>query len=191
MGIEAGVAGKPSSLQDGNGDGSKSRGGGGSGDWRMAWASSEMDLEGGGGSVRGVPRERKESEWWRGAEREGGHAGTSAWREKEGEKGGPGAAVGSAGRPVVAPSHRAQALPLPRKLGRAVGMDDADEGTRVADARDWGEAGPSVSGGVRGRTKRREAWRWRVVDTRARAAQRRAVRFKLGLNRNQIQTRPK
>jgi hypothetical protein len=121
----------------------------------------------------------------------GGHAGTSAWREKEGEKGGPGAAVGSAGRPVVAPSHQAQVSPLPRKMGRAVGMDDAGEGTRVADARDWGEAGSSVSGGVRGRTKRREAWRQRVVNTWARAAQRRAMQFKLGLNRNQIQTRQK
>jgi hypothetical protein len=120
MGIEAGVAGKPSSLQDGNGDGSKSRGGGGSGDWRTAWVSSEKDLEGGGGSVRGVPRERKESEWWRGAEREGGHAGTSAWREKEGEKGGPGAAVGSAGA--------AGSGPQPSGTGVAVASQNGEGG---------------------------------------------------------------
>jgi hypothetical protein len=62
MGIEAGVAGKPSSPQDGNGGGMKSRGGGGSGDRRMAWVSLEKAFEGGGASVRGVPRERKESE---------------------------------------------------------------------------------------------------------------------------------
>jgi hypothetical protein len=89
MGIEAGVAGKPSSLQDGNGDGSKSRGGGGSGDWRTAWASSEKDLEGGGGSVRGVPRERKESEWWRGAEREGGACGHVRVEGEGGRERGP------------------------------------------------------------------------------------------------------
>jgi hypothetical protein len=64
--IEAGVAGKLSSPQYGNGggSGSKSCGGGGSGDQRMAWVSSEKDLEDGGASVKGVPCERKESEGW-------------------------------------------------------------------------------------------------------------------------------
>jgi hypothetical protein len=60
--IEAGVAGKPSSPQDGNGGGSKSRGGGGSGDRRTVWANMEKALEGGGALVRGVPCEREESE---------------------------------------------------------------------------------------------------------------------------------
>jgi hypothetical protein len=64
--IEAGVARKPSTPQDGNGGGgSKSCGGGDSGDRRTAWASSKKALEGGGASVRGVSRERKESEGWR------------------------------------------------------------------------------------------------------------------------------
>jgi hypothetical protein len=64
--IEAGVARKPSTPQDGNGGGgSKSCGGGDSGDRITAWASSKKALEGGGASVRGVPRERKESEGWR------------------------------------------------------------------------------------------------------------------------------
>jgi hypothetical protein len=53
--IEVGVAGKLSSLQDGNGGGgsSKSHGVGGSGDQRTVWASSEKALEGGGASMRG------------------------------------------------------------------------------------------------------------------------------------------
>jgi hypothetical protein len=72
MGIEAGVAGKPSSPQDGNGGGMKSRGGGGSGDRRMAWVSLEKAFEGGGASVRGVPRERKESEGGGGGRRRRG-----------------------------------------------------------------------------------------------------------------------
>jgi hypothetical protein len=73
--------------------------------------------------VRWVLREREESEggaggflkpWRLGGtgqkkwEREGGHAGASASKEKEGEKGGPGMAVGSVGRPAAAPSHRVQ-----------------------------------------------------------------------------------
>jgi hypothetical protein len=47
--IEAGVAGKQSSPQDGDGGGSglKSRGGGDLGDRRIVWASLERALEGG------------------------------------------------------------------------------------------------------------------------------------------------
>jgi hypothetical protein len=42
--------------------------------------------------------------------------GVSAWRmEKEGEKGGPGTVVGSAGLSAVAPGHRAWAAPLPHE----------------------------------------------------------------------------
>jgi hypothetical protein len=45
------------------------------------------------------------------------------------------------------------------------------DGPRVADARDQGEAGPGVSGGVQERAKRREAgWR-QGANMRAQAAQ--------------------
>jgi hypothetical protein len=103
--IEAGVAEKPSSPQNGNGSGGglKSCGGGGSGDRRTMWASSEKALEGGGASVRGgVLCERKQSEGWHGwpftrpwmldgaGQRwKGGTAGVSMWRDKEGGKRGP------------------------------------------------------------------------------------------------------
>jgi hypothetical protein len=64
-------------------------------------------------------------------------------------------------------------------------VGNAGEGTRAADAWDRGEARPGVSDGVREGAKEREAGWWRGADTRARAAQRRVARFKLGLNRNQ------
>jgi hypothetical protein len=44
-------------------------------------------------------------------------------------------------------------------------VGDVGEGTRVPDARDRGEAGPSVSSGVRERVNRREAGRWWGTDT--------------------------
>jgi hypothetical protein len=65
------------------------------------------------------------------------------------------------------------------------GIGDVGEGTRAADARDRGEVGPGVSGGERERVKRIEAGRRWGTNTRARAAQRRAAWFKLGLNRNE------
>jgi hypothetical protein len=86
---------------------------------------------------------------WRGQGGQGGATGASSWREKEGEKGGPGTAVGSTGWPAAAPNHRAWAAPLPREQGRAAGIGDTGEGMRVADTRDRCEAGPGVNGGVR------------------------------------------
>jgi hypothetical protein len=55
----------------------------------------------------------------------------------------------------------------------------------MADERDRGEAGPGVSGGVRERVKGRETEQRWGTDTWAWAAQRRAKRFNLCLNRNQ------
>jgi hypothetical protein len=72
--------------------------------------------------------------------------GASAWRmENEGEKGGPGVAVGNAGRSAAGLGHRARAAPLSREQGRAVGMGDAGEGAWAADAWDRGEMGDPVS----------------------------------------------
>jgi hypothetical protein len=52
--------------------------------------------------------------------------GASAWRmEKEGEKGGPGTAIGSMKQLASAPGHRARAVPLPHKQERVAGMGDA------------------------------------------------------------------
>jgi hypothetical protein len=72
---------------------------------------------------------------------------------------------GSAGQLAAAPGRRARAAPLPPKQGRTSGVGDMGEGTRVPDARDRGEAGPSVSSGVRERVNRREAGRWWGTDT--------------------------
>jgi hypothetical protein len=103
----------------------------------------------------GSARERRERGWCGAKKREGrGPAGPSAWREKEGEKGGAGMAVGSVGWLAAAPGRWVQVVQLPNEQGRAAGVGYAGEGTRAADARDWGEAGPGVSGGVRGRAKR-------------------------------------
>jgi hypothetical protein len=117
--------------------------------------------------------------------RGGGPAGTSTWREKEGVKGGPIMAVGSAGRLAAAPSHRGRVAPLLRKQGRAAIIGDAVTQANVADKRYRGEAGPGVSSGVWERAKGRETRRRRGADTWAWVAQHRAARFKLGLNRNQ------
>jgi hypothetical protein len=111
----------------------------------------------------------------------GGPASVSAWREKEGEKWGPGVVINSVGRPAMAPDRRARATPLRHEQGRATGVSDTGEGTRVADAWDQGEVGPGVSGGVWERAKRREAGRRRGADTWARAAQRRVMQFKLSI----------
>jgi hypothetical protein len=122
----------------------------------------------------------------------------STWTEKEEEKGGPGVASAARGVWQRPPSRRAQAAPLPRKQGRATCLGDmggcrcrANRGgqhawaTRAADARDWGEERPGDSGVVRERAKKTEAGQRRGSDTRARAAQRLAARFKLCLSRNQ------
>jgi hypothetical protein len=58
-------------------------------------------------------------------------------------------AVSSAGRPVVAPGHRAWAAPLPREQGNVTAMGDAVTWANTADKRDQGEAGSGVCGGVR------------------------------------------
>jgi hypothetical protein len=97
---------------------------------------------------------------WRGAkkrESEGGALGPSAWREKEGEKGGPGTAVSSTGWLATALGRRARVVPLPSEQGRAAGVGDAGEGTRAADVQDREEAGAGVNNGVRERVKRRGA----------------------------------
>jgi hypothetical protein len=89
--------------------------------------------------VRWVPQEREESKggaggsflkprWLDGVgqnkgERRG-HAGVSTWMKKEGEKGGPGMAVGSVGWLAAAPGHRVRAVPLPCEQERAAGVGD-------------------------------------------------------------------
>jgi hypothetical protein len=83
------------------------------------------------------------------------------------------------------PGHRARVAPLVCEHGRAAAVGDAVTQANMADERDRGEAGPGVSGGVQERVKGRETALQRGADTRAWAAQRRAARFKLGLNRNQ------
>jgi hypothetical protein len=94
-------------------------------------------------------------------------------------------AVGSAERPAGAPGHRAREALLVREQGRAAAVGDAVTQANMADERDRGEEGPGVRGGVQERVKGRETELRRGADTRAWAAQRRAARFNLGLNRNQ------
>jgi hypothetical protein len=161
--------------------------------------------------VRWVPREREEREGgadgflkpWRlggiGKKRKGrGACGRVHVDGEGGRERGPWRGVGSAGRLAAAPGRRAQAAPLPREQGRATCLGDmggcrcrANRGgqhawaTRAADARDWGEERPGDSGVVRERAKKTEAGQRRGSDMRARAAQRLAAQFKLGLSRNQ------
>jgi hypothetical protein len=92
-----------------------------------------------------------------------------------GREGGPGAVVGSAGRPTSAPDHWARATLLLREQGRAAGVG---EGARAADVWDQGEMWDPVSVAGCRSVKGSKARRWQGADTRARAAQRRATRFK-------------
>jgi hypothetical protein len=78
-------------------------------------------------------------------------------------------------RSAAAPGRRARAVPLPREQGRVA---DAATRANVADEWDRGEAGPGGSGRVRGRRRESEAGRLWGADTRPRAAQCRAARFK-------------
>jgi hypothetical protein len=72
--------------------------------------------------------------------------GASSWRREKEERGGPGAAVGSAGRPTMAPNRRVWAAPLQREQRRAAGVDYAAMRANAADEWDRGEAGLGVSG---------------------------------------------
>jgi hypothetical protein len=91
------------------------------------------------------------------------------WQEK-GVKGAPSMAVGSAGRPVVAPGRQVWVAPLPHKQGRMVAVGEKVTWVNVSVEQDQGEAGPGVSSGLQERAKGRETGRWWGTDTRAWAA---------------------
>jgi hypothetical protein len=158
--IEAGVAGKLSSLQDGNGGGgsSKSHGVGGSGDQRTVWASSEKALEGGGASVRGFRVREKTVRGGVDGLFEGHGGSVARGKEGRGRPHGGGRSMGSWFDAVRR---------LCRRRQRARGGGGlANRGARGRlTRRTRREGGPDVSGGV----QERGEWCRRVDVSKRRA----------------------